>query len=52
MDSLTKVATKVRHGDVDNSIVRRAKKRREKLISIARQVIEKELKRTFPKFIN
>lgn len=52
IDPLTKVATKVRHGDVDNSIVRRAKKRREKLISIARQVIEKELKRTFPKFIS
>lgn len=52
IDPLTKVAKKVRHGDTINNTVVRAKKKREKLISIAHKVIEKELKRTFPKFIN
>jgi len=52
VDPLLKVSKRVRHGNMAHVVVRRAKKRREKLISIAKQVIEKELKRTFPKFIN
>ena len=52
IDPLTKVAKKVRHGDTTHTIVCRAKNKREKLISIAKQVIEKEMKRTFPNFLN
>lgn len=52
IDPLTEVAKRVRHGDTINNVVVRAKKRREKLIAIAQKVIEKELKRTFPGFLN
>jgi len=52
IDPLTKVAKRVRHGDISNTVVRRAKKKKGKLISIAYKVVEKEMKRTFPKFLN
>ncbi len=52
IDPLHRVAKRVRHGNMTHITVRRAKKRREKLISIAQVIIEKELRRTFPKFLH
>jgi hypothetical protein len=50
IDPLTEIATCVRHGDKNNSIVIAARQNRDHLIDIAHQVILKEMKMTFPKF--
>ena len=47
---ITKVSKKIRHGDVENNVVKRARKNRDFYLDIARDVIFKEFKRTFPEF--
>ena len=49
---LNEVAKRVRHGNKSHRVVIKAKANRDKIIDIARTVIEKELKITFLNFLN
>lgn len=48
---LNEIAKKIRHGDKNHKIVIQARPKRDELINIAHTVIEKEMRRTFPRFI-
>lgn len=47
IDPLTDVSKKVRHGAVNDPIVKRARKNKDKIINIALAILKKEFKRSF-----
>lgn len=53
MDPLIEVAKKVRHGDLHSSVIAKArqKKQRVKILGIAFELMKREFKRKFPRFL-
>jgi hypothetical protein len=52
IDPLTKISEAIRHGDLNNSVLKHARKNREKMLNIATSILKAEFKIAFKGFLN